>query len=86
MTLRLSILVLFTIQLSVGHLVAQTDVKIKKSKFRLESKSDEAYKAAWKNIKAAEKYFDLGPGTYMEARDFYLKAEGYNENRCSPQL
>jgi len=37
---------------------------------------------ALKNIKEGDSYFNIGPGMYMQAIDFYLKANDFNPNNA----
>jgi len=55
---------------------AQESVKIKKAEFR--TSEEMGLEGAWKNIKAGDKYFKAGKGTYREARELYLAAYEYN--------
>jgi len=57
--------------------VAQENVKIKKSDFRIEYKQT-GFKDAWKHVKEGEKLFKAGIGTFPNALEHYLKAYKYN--------
>jgi outer membrane protein OmpA-like peptidoglycan-associated protein/tetratricopeptide (TPR) repeat protein len=58
-------------------IVAQENVKIKKKDFRIEFK-EVGFKDAWKEVKAGEKLFSDGLGTYPKALEHYLRAYKYN--------
>jgi len=55
---------------------SQEKVKVVMSEFRTENK--EGLSEAWKSIKAGDKLFKAGKGTYKEAREKYLLAYQYN--------
>jgi outer membrane protein OmpA-like peptidoglycan-associated protein len=57
-------------------LTGQEFVKIKKAEFR--TGDEMGLEGAWKNIKAGDKFFKAGKGTYREARELYLAAYQYN--------
>ena len=59
---------------------AQEFVKIKKADFR--TSEEMGLEGAWKNIKAGDKFFKKGKGTYREAREFYLAAYEYNSENA----
>ena len=67
---------IIVVLLMQGTLLAQENVKIKKSQFR--TGVDIGFKEAWKSIKEGDKYFKQGKGTYGIARDHYLFANQYN--------
>ncbi len=72
----ISFLILFTI---TRFAVAQENIKIKKSDFRIEIK-EVGFKDAWKNVKEGEKLFTAGLGTFPQALEHYLKAYKYNSD------
>jgi outer membrane protein OmpA-like peptidoglycan-associated protein/tetratricopeptide (TPR) repeat protein len=55
---------------------AQQNLKIKKADFKTEQEL--GFEEAWKSIKAGDKLFKAGKGTYREAREHYLFAAQYN--------
>jgi hypothetical protein len=59
---------------------AQEFVKIKKAEFR--TSEEMGLDGAWKNIKAGDKFFKKGKGTYREARELYLAAYEYNSENA----
>ncbi len=75
--IKITILSLFIFLLNFSFIVAQEDLKIKKSDFRIEIK-EVGFKKAWKNIKEGEKLFSEGLGTYPNALVYYLRAIKYN--------
>jgi outer membrane protein OmpA-like peptidoglycan-associated protein/tetratricopeptide (TPR) repeat protein len=77
--IKLIILSLFVF-LSFGQiLVAQENIKIKKSDFQIEIK-EVGFKEAWKEIKAGEKLYKAGLGTFPDALAHYLRANKYNSD------
>ena len=56
---------------------AQEDIKIKKGDFQIAIK-EVGFKDAWKEVKAGEKLFTEGVGTYPDALEKYLRAVKYN--------
>ncbi|MDK2978159.1 MAG: hypothetical protein PWP52_873 [Bacteroidales bacterium] len=58
-------------------ILAQENVKIKKKDFIIEYK-EVGFKDAWKEVKAGEKLFSAGLGTYPKALEHYLRAYKYN--------
>lgn len=58
---------------------AQTDVMVRRRDFRI---GDEGFRAAWKEVKRGNQYMADGPGTFVVARDYYLKANQYNSNNA----
>jgi outer membrane protein OmpA-like peptidoglycan-associated protein/tetratricopeptide (TPR) repeat protein len=61
---------------------SQQNIKVLKSEFKT---GDEAgFEEAWKSIKAGDKLFKAGPGTYRDARQHYLFADKYNSE--NPEL
>jgi len=61
--------------------IAQTSdpVKVRRKEFK---KQDYGFKEAWLNVKDGQYYYGLGPGSYVEARESYLKAYGYNSENA----
>jgi outer membrane protein OmpA-like peptidoglycan-associated protein/tetratricopeptide (TPR) repeat protein len=59
---------------------AQQRLDVRKNEFRI---VETGLNDAWKSIKAGNKLFDKGPGTFRDARIFYLKAYRYNPNCAS---
>lgn len=57
--------------------IAQENIKIKKSDFQ-KSTNEGSFSDAWKNLKAGEKLFTEGVGTFPDALEYYLKAVRYN--------
>ncbi|MFP4023340.1 MAG: OmpA family protein [Thiohalospira sp.] len=78
--LRYAILSLILVT-QTSLLLAQENIKIKKKDFRIEIK-DVGFKDAWKEVKAGEKLFSAGLGTYPDALMHYLRAHKYN-NDCA---
>src|SRR6056297_3702150 len=60
-------------------ILGQENVKIKKKDFRIEYK-EVGFKDAWKEVKAGEKLFSAGLGTYPNALEHYLRAYKYNSD------
>ncbi len=56
-------------------------VKIKRKEFK---KEELGFKEAWRAVREANMQYMAGPGSYREARDFYLDAYKYNPD--SPEL
>ncbi len=75
--LRYAILSLILVTQTSLLILAQENVKIKKKDFRIEIK-DVGFKDAWKEVKAGEKLFSAGLGTYPDALKHYLRAHKYN--------
>jgi flagellar motor protein MotB len=68
------LLCIFTVQLM--QVDAQSNpLRIKRKEFK---KQEYGFKDAWLNIKDGNYFFSLGSGSYREAREYYLKAYGYN--------
>ncbi|MBN1117523.1 MAG: OmpA family protein [Bacteroidales bacterium] len=59
----------------------QLPVKIKRKEFKQE---EYGFKEAWRAVREANWLYVAGPGSYREARDYYLDAYKYNEN--NPEL
>jgi len=59
---------------------AQQRLDVRKKDFRI---VETGLNDAWKSIKAGDKLFDKGPGTFRDARISYLKAYRYNPNCAS---
>ena len=55
---------------------SQQFIKVVKNEFKTENEA--GLKGAWENIKAGDKLFKAGLGTYREARQYYLSAYKYN--------
>lgn len=70
-------LLLFILQ---GFLWSQEDVKIGRGAFH--TGSDTGFKEAWESVKAGDKSFKEGKGTYDLARDHYLYALQYNPDHA----
>lgn len=68
------------ILLMQGTLLAQEDVRIKKSQFR--TGVDIGFKEAWKSVKEGDKHYKQGKGTFGIARDHYLYANQYNPSNA----
>jgi len=64
-----------------GVLWSQEDVKIIKNKFRTDT--EVGFKEAWKSIRAGDKFYREGKGTYDLARDHYLYAHQYNPDNAA---
>lgn len=80
MKLIKSALIIILLVLSFGfNSYSQEDLKIKKSDFRIEIK-EVGFKAAWKEVKQAEKLFSAGLGTYPDALELYLRSAKYNSD------
>ncbi|MFO7828961.1 MAG: OmpA family protein [Bacteroidales bacterium] len=79
--LKLIILTKLLVLVTGSFLLAQENVKIKKKDFRIEIK-EVGFKDAWKEVKAGEKLFSQGLGTYPKALEHYLRAYKYN-NDCA---
>ena len=75
--LKLIILTLILVSQTSLLILAQENVKIKKKDFRIEIK-EVGFKDAWKEVKAGEKLFSAGLGTYPDALKHYLRAHKYN--------
>jgi len=73
------ILALILVTQTSLHILAQGNVKIKKKDFRIEYK-EVGFKDAWKEVKAGEKLFSAGLGTYPNALEHYLRAYKYNSD------
>jgi len=69
-------MLVFSCFLLPGIMNGQQQVKIKKSEFK--TQQEEGFEDAWKNIKAGDKFYKAGRGTYREAREHYLFAARYN--------
>lgn len=54
-------------------------VKIKRKEFK---KQDYGFKDAWMAIKEGNYYYSRGLGSYRQAREYYLKAYGYNQENA----
>ena len=61
---------------------SQQNIKVVKTEFKTENET--GLNEAWKSIKAGDKLFKAGPGTYREARQNYLFAYKYNSE--NPEL
>jgi len=61
-------------------LMAQLDVRIKKSDFK---KDEQGFKVAWKAIKQGNAYFRSGQGAYTLALENYWIALDYNEDNAA---
>jgi outer membrane protein OmpA-like peptidoglycan-associated protein/tetratricopeptide (TPR) repeat protein len=61
---------------------SQQYVKVVKTEFKTENET--GLEEAWKSIKAGDRLFKAGPGTYREARQHYLFANKYNSE--NPEL
>jgi outer membrane protein OmpA-like peptidoglycan-associated protein/tetratricopeptide (TPR) repeat protein len=77
---RILFLILCIIVAQLWTLEAQTNpLKIKRKEFK---KQEYGFKDAWLNIKDGNYFFTLGSGSYREAREYYLKAFGYNPDNA----
>jgi len=77
---RILILILIIEGVQFFPLHAQVKpLKIKRSEFK---KQEYGFKDAWWNVKDGNYYFTLGSGSYREAREYYLKAYGYNPDNA----
>jgi len=61
---------------------SQKYIKVVKNEFKTENEHD--LKAAWESIIIGDKLFKAGPGTYRDARKYYLLANNYNSE--NPEL
>jgi len=72
------LLLIEAVQFSSVH--AQVNpLKIKRREFK---KQEYGFKDAWLNVKDGNYFFSLGSGSYREAREYYLKAYGYNSDNA----
>jgi len=72
------LLLIEAVQFSSVH--AQVNpLKIKRREFK---KQEYGFKDAWLNVKDGNYFFSLGSGSYREAREYYLKAYGYNPDNA----
>ena len=77
---RILILLLFCEVIQFSSLHAQVNpLKIRRKEFK---KQEYGFKDAWLNVKDGNYFFTLGPGSYREARECYLKAYGYNPDNA----
>lgn len=76
--LKYIILAVF-ILIQVVETRAQENIKIKKSDFQIAIK-EVGFSDAWKEVKAGEKLFAEGIGTFPDALEHYLRAVKYNSN------
>jgi outer membrane protein OmpA-like peptidoglycan-associated protein/tetratricopeptide (TPR) repeat protein len=74
----------FAIILTLIPSVSYSQQKIKVAKDEFKTENDTSFKEAWKSIKAGDKLFKAGPGTYRDARQQYLFANEYNSE--NPEL
>jgi outer membrane protein OmpA-like peptidoglycan-associated protein len=82
MTKRILIPILFLLMMPFIFADAQVNpLKIKRKEFK---KQEYGFKEAWENVKDGNYYFSLGLGSYREARESYLMANGYNPE--NPEL
>jgi outer membrane protein OmpA-like peptidoglycan-associated protein/tetratricopeptide (TPR) repeat protein len=63
-----------------GLIYAQQFVKVTRSEFKTENEAD--FEEAWKSIHQGDKLFKAGPGTYRDAREYYLFANKYNDQNA----
>ncbi|OFX82360.1 MAG: hypothetical protein A2X00_06840 [Bacteroidetes bacterium GWE2_32_14] len=57
--------------------IAQEDIAVKKSDFRIDAK-ETGFSEAWDDLKNGEKLYSLGLGSLPEALQYYLRAVKYN--------
>ncbi len=77
---RILFILLFIQALQFVPLQAQVNpLRIKRKEFK---KQEYGFKDAWLNVKDGNYYFSLGSGSYREAREYYLKAYGYNPDNA----
>ena len=77
--IKITILSLFILITNGLFIMAQENLKIKKSDFRIEIK-EVGFKDAWKYVKEGEGLFTAGLGTFPQALAYYLKAVKYNSD------
>lgn len=72
-------LIISIISLSILSHAQQAPLRIKKSAFKVE---EEGFKEAWYSFRDASRLYAAGPGSYRDARDYYLEAWKYNPNNA----
>lgn len=72
---KIRILAILFVLLLVLPVSGQYPLKIKKKDFK---KEELGFKDAWSALREAKWLFQAGPGSYRDARDFYLDAYKYN--------
>jgi outer membrane protein OmpA-like peptidoglycan-associated protein/tetratricopeptide (TPR) repeat protein len=78
MITRILLLTLCILSVQLSSTDAQSEpLKIKRKEFK---KQENGFKEAWMSVKDGNHYFKKGSGSYREARDWYLKAFGYNQS------
>ncbi|QQS51659.1 MAG: OmpA family protein [Bacteroidota bacterium] len=72
-------LIISIISLSILSHAQQAPLRIKKSAFKVE---EEGFKEAWYSFRDGNRLYAAGPGSYRDARDYYLEAWKYNPNNA----
>jgi outer membrane protein OmpA-like peptidoglycan-associated protein/tetratricopeptide (TPR) repeat protein len=81
MNTKRNLLLILMLVLFLPAFSQKKPLKIKRADFK---KEEYGFKEAWKALKAAQWLYAAGPGSYRDARDFYLQAYKYNNQ--NPEL